>query len=72
MWTTYSVDRDAGVLDQWPRQCNVLALLATDTLIEYLSSANPLNTDKHRHKRMLLPLSVNIRIFSAPNIEGPP
>ena len=59
--------------DQWHRQCNdVLALLATDTLIEYLSSANPPNTDKLRHKRTLLALSVNIRIFSAPNIEGPP
>ena len=58
--------------DQWPRQCYVLGLLATDTLIEYLSSANPLNTDKLRHKRTLLALSVNFRIFSAPNIEGPP
>ena len=43
-----------------------------DTSVEYSSSANPLNTDKLRHKRMLLALSVNIRIFSAPYIEGPP
>ena len=47
-------------------------IIGTDTLIEYLSSANSLNTDKLRHKRTLLALSVNIRIFSAPNIEGPP
>ena len=61
-----------GDSDQGPRQCNVLALPVADTLIEYLSCANPLNTDKLRRKRMLLALSVNIRIFSAPNIEGPP
>ena len=48
-----------------------MALLAADTSIEYSSSANPLNTDMLRHKRMLLALSVNIKIFSAPNIEGP-
>ena len=41
-------------------------------MFEYSSSANPLITDKLRHKRMLLSLSVNIRIFSVPNIEGPP
>ena len=58
--------------DQWHRQCNVLALLAADTSVGYSSSANPLNTEKLRHKRMLLALSVNIRIFSATNIEGPP
>ena len=52
--------------------CNVLDLLAVDTSIEYSSFANPLNTDKLRHKRLLLALSVNIRIFSAPNIECPP
>ena len=50
----------------------MLALLAADTSVEYSSSANPLITDKLRHKRMLLSLSVNIRIFSVPNIEGPP
>ena len=47
--------------DQWHRQCNVLALLAADTSVEYSSSANPRTA-----------LSVNIRIFSAPFIEGPP
>ena len=59
--------------DQWHRQCNVLALPAAATSIEYSSSANPLNTEKLRHKRMLLALHYLLILgFSVPPILKAP